>query len=1055
MLIKKESLLLGLAGLVLLAAGVFLFMDTGFLSKTTTSTKLIKLAHLKDKKNLVKKKTVGQIVWEEVSTGSDLFKGDELFTHNESTAEVEFKDKALLKLSPNTLVKLDEGSSGIGIELMEGFLFAKVSSKSKKLSIKSANKEIIVEQSTELQINKFEGKAEITVLQGRINLELDGKVIEVKKDQIIETIEDRTEVIIKDIEIRLLTPTRDRIVLVDSEPFSLALGWDASGDLVHKHLFISRDSNFNSIVHKKLYDQNSAQVDGLRGGYYYWKIEGVDERTSKKVTSIVGSFIFLKNMPPTLYTPTFNQMVRAKKESGMASVKFSWENQMVPHYEIEISGDDGSVVNKKTENNQLLIDLAPGDYKWRVRNSSDTKISLDWSDSIELFILDAKVEQPPILLEPKAEQVIRPVDIPDGKVNLSWSFPVGSEFLIEIAKDPEFKTIEFTQKTTQKSFQYSATRTGLFYWRVGLVTDNGKTILSDHSTFYINNKEIELLGPPNSSIIYPKSPKFKIQYSWSDSERAVSTIWDCKHDIKYFLEISKSEDFKKIIKAKKLKENQSIWSEGKLGLFFWRVAPCYLDRPGRFSEPFILEIRLPVLEIPSIDPEFEIEVRPNPNLKTMIQEKKKGRFPSSVEEKIVKNFARFKLPPNENAKEYLIEIFRDENLEHLVIRKKFKKPRFYWKNPPFTKLYLRYAIIDHWGRQSEFSNTSIFSLIPHDDLLLNPKNLISNLSEEFISLSFTKGLKGVGHKVVLAKDDGFSEIIIEKQTFKSKITLKNQAFGDTKVFWKVSYSIKNQLRESEVSTFEIVKPEPPKAETPKVEPPKAIVNELDEVEEPEKGEEEQEQLAHKESEASNATVSDQFGVNFINVSLSPRIFNYNLKLKSGVNSKSTALHIFGFNSKFRAAVSSDWAIGGEFDFNSGKVSSKNSISRITADIHFGKVFTIDTDIASIFGGGRYQKEDYIIPQVGKTSKSSEPSIKGILGGNWLRQSSGLGHFASAQLGFGDGMLAKFCYYPLFPLSERTLLNIGGSLIYESSSDSSDNKLTDTILSLDVGIFHSF
>ncbi|MBP9682465.1 MAG: hypothetical protein KBD76_13750 [Bacteriovorax sp.] len=79
------------------------------------------VAHIKEQQSEIKHKFYGSILWNTTSPGETLYNGDEIYTGANGSAKIEFKkNKASIDLSPRSLVRIEELSDQMQVNLQDG-----------------------------------------------------------------------------------------------------------------------------------------------------------------------------------------------------------------------------------------------------------------------------------------------------------------------------------------------------------------------------------------------------------------------------------------------------------------------------------------------------------------------------------------------------------------------------------------------------------------------------------------------------------------------------------------------------------------------------------------------------------------------------------------------------------------------------------------------------------------------------------------------------------------------------------------------------------------------
>jgi hypothetical protein len=116
--LKKVDLLAILFSCFFSFINIYLFFDY---SPSFTSRNALTVAQVKHRKNDVKRKLSGSLAWTQPKLEESLFRGDEIFTGEESQATIFLiKEKIRITLSSNTLIQIEYKEQKPLIEIKKG-----------------------------------------------------------------------------------------------------------------------------------------------------------------------------------------------------------------------------------------------------------------------------------------------------------------------------------------------------------------------------------------------------------------------------------------------------------------------------------------------------------------------------------------------------------------------------------------------------------------------------------------------------------------------------------------------------------------------------------------------------------------------------------------------------------------------------------------------------------------------------------------------------------------------------------------------------------------------
>lgn len=209
-----------------------------------------------------------------------------------------------------------------------------------------------------------------------------------------------------------------------------------------------------------------------------------------------------------------------------------------------------------------------GEYYWRIASEDKSSGKTDYSESRKISVLG---DRPVLLLSPNDAAKFSFVSSPP-MIRFRWSKnELASGYVLEIARDANFKDIILNSPTMLTEQSLDTLREGTYFWRViskiAIAGDySGK---STARKFVVEKKRqvasTELIGPPDGALMSPLQIK----------NRGVLLSWKLVEGVSaYEIVLSKSKDFEK----HEIQETVSgnfirIQKDFPTGEYFWRVKP--------------------------------------------------------------------------------------------------------------------------------------------------------------------------------------------------------------------------------------------------------------------------------------------------------------------------------------------------------------------------------------------------------------------------------------------------------------------------------------------------
>jgi len=234
---------------------------------------------------------------------------------------------------------------------------------------------------------------------------------------------------------------------------------------------------------------------------------------------------------------------------------FSWQSiEAAKQYRVEISArEDFNIVswNRVLEGSQInLPDLSEGEHFIRVRAIDE--LELEGLNQTAKLLIDVR-PQPPILLQPQQEQVLRDVG---PELRWSESFDAKS-YNLQISRDENFSNIIHEQDGIEgSSLELSQLNTPQeYYWRLASVTADG-----EQGPFSLPKKYIVKAIPAQPSTVFS-----------ADSEQ-ITLSWQAGADEQtYEIQLAEDPDFKNLLSHEVIQKPELVIPQEYLLVRYFRV----------------------------------------------------------------------------------------------------------------------------------------------------------------------------------------------------------------------------------------------------------------------------------------------------------------------------------------------------------------------------------------------------------------------------------------------------------------------------------------------------
>lgn len=793
----KDKLVMLVAIAAVLACIWYLFL--GDFEWNTKDQSLKSLGILTQKRNTIRQRKEGSLAWKDLKQADKLYLNDQVFTQENSTGKITFNDGTTLEMAPKTLIKLDGKSGKTEVNLVSGFMLAKMSQdpsqKGKsKLSIKAGSQSIDLSSSNaSFQIQAGDnGENQITLLDGQAFIEIDGVKYQLDKTKYLKINKSGKATILEQ-DIVLLKPTAQENLWFQVQS-SLKFVWFTKKQVEDFKLIITSDLKQKNVIINQSQKENKYVVNQLPPGNYFWSVESKELKTDKKLKSLVFPFYLQEDLAPIAVNPKDGETVHLirKNKQDSATLKLEWENQDAESYQYEILSQDVVLNKGKIKKNFLKIsdNLKDGPYTWKIKASDTQRPNSPWSSYYRFRVKNIAPPSRPTKLSPRRNQ-----RIPIGRnlfepIKFSWSGDPKLSYKVEVALDEDFDQIIFEKSVEKTSTVWASRVFGKYYWRVTPNIPGAKkqSLSSATTPFKIIAMAPNLLDPSKDETVVLWEPG-PVEFQWE--EVFFSTLDNKRKQNFYVVEASPDDKFEEYFFQQKTYTPSFLWEEPEFGDVYWRAKARPFRSEGAWSKIYRFNIQKskppkPPKLLQSIRLQMKI-------LNSFLKVLNKGRQPASISN-VKKTYVDLTWPELPHVKSYVVEVYKDRFLNERLLRVKSKDTNYRWKNPPAGRSYMRVMAIDHWDQKGEFSPLSKVYIEIHPTMANAPKLSFPENEKEIeyddettpISFKWKRSKFAKSYDFILAKNKNF-------QNPEYKINLKNNQISldpnenglEGKYFWKV------------------------------------------------------------------------------------------------------------------------------------------------------------------------------------------------------------------------------------------------------------------------------
>lgn len=490
------------------------------------------------KSGLGKRKTERSLSWEEIETKKVVYNNDQLFTNNESTISLEFKNKVGLEVDKNSLVKVVYSPKKLRLNLKDGSIVLKAKSKQNPVPTFIGKTQINIKKDTTIKLSKTNDVYSIDLLKGKAEIIQNKKVKSLKKGKIF--FKNNKTITKKPIDFL----TTENIDKTKTEIANTTPKYSRT-----KFVYV------NSLENKKLIklpiNQGKLNVASLTPGKY--------------TAYLTKSKLNYDNFEVTQSEPIFsinNIQTTFKEDKKNHLTKVTLDKDVDPKSHIvKFVNLKSNVVKDKVQisnKNVVAKNLAPANYKVEIFDKQSQK-----------KLHESFIKVPDRIKITKSKSVVKNKKL---KTNVNWN-------LASKAKDKNYEVVVLDQnkkviskKITKKTtHDFSVKRPGLYTLKVGVV--DSPEIVKTH-TLKINLPKVNR----------PRvTAKQVMKYNKNKKCHEIN-IYDTKYSNKYYVEIYRDKAMTKMVLNKWLQEPKLCWRNYQDGEFFIRVKSFdYWNRSSSFS----------------------------------------------------------------------------------------------------------------------------------------------------------------------------------------------------------------------------------------------------------------------------------------------------------------------------------------------------------------------------------------------------------------------------------------------------------------------------------------
>ncbi|MFZ6692905.1 FecR domain-containing protein [Undibacterium sp. SXout20W] len=228
------------------------------------------------------------------------------------------------------------------------------------------------------------------------------------------------------------------------------------------HVQIAKDSQALDVLAEKYFKENRFKFDGLADGSYFVRIAAIDQYGLEGIPLTQAFTLKARPEPPFTLQP--KNKIRSDKTD------FVWteaSNALSYHLQVATDTDFNNIVLDQSNLKDVQFStnkLNNGQYFWRIATvvtQPDGKLDQGPFSDTQAFTQ----------LPPQAAAAF--ADSEGKEISFSWAAEPGQQFLIQIAKDSEFKNMYLSRESTAAELKIPRPDAGQYFIRVRATDPDG------------------------------------------------------------------------------------------------------------------------------------------------------------------------------------------------------------------------------------------------------------------------------------------------------------------------------------------------------------------------------------------------------------------------------------------------------------------------------------------------------------------------------------------------------------------------------------------------------
>lgn len=350
-LLGIDAILLGISLLALIVSISLLLKDGGLTNEQHALAKREPVGRFTSSLNDVRRRLDSGFAWTSIKANDHIYEGDNIFTGDDSEAEVQLFRGGSLMVDAKSLVVIRTHESSLHLDLQYGSLLGRVSTEAPLVLSQHGETRILKApeqgQDAEVRIVSASGRKEtkVQVLKGEVQLKnlprqnpsapteqpasTDAGVL-IRQNEFVE-LQPMSKPIVKTIDIELLAPTNGQSIWLEPT-HSVQFEWKKKNATTADRIEFSRTASFETVFYSAESTSGTFSLPATQRleGIFYWRIisstASLFGASSEPQSSGVNRVALYPDVSPNLLSPDDKQVLTLTQNQSDLLLNLNWDD---------------------------------------------------------------------------------------------------------------------------------------------------------------------------------------------------------------------------------------------------------------------------------------------------------------------------------------------------------------------------------------------------------------------------------------------------------------------------------------------------------------------------------------------------------------------------------------------------------------------------------------------------------------------------------------------------------------------------------------------------------